>query len=97
MSKFTVKIITETGSPVAQVSYVAEDGSEFMILLPFYPKCWDYRSTLWCPIFEVLGIESNAVCSSVTSSGPRISFFLFDFELTKTLLSQPCERHGHKC
>lgn len=77
MSKFTVKIITETGSPVAQVSYVAEDGSEFMILLPFYPKCWDYRSTLWCPIFEVLGIESNAVCSSVTSSGPRISFFFF--------------------
>lgn len=78
MSKFTVKIITETGSPVAQVSYVAEDGSEFMILLPFYPKCWDYRSTLWCPIFEVLGIESNAVWSSVTSSGPRISFFFSD-------------------
>lgn len=62
MNKFIIKIITETVSSIVQVSYGAKDGSELMILLPLCPKCWNYRSTAWRLTFDVLRIESSAVC-----------------------------------
>jgi hypothetical protein len=43
-----------------QFCYIAQAGLELMILLPWAPKCWDYRSEPLCPASKFL-FESTLI------------------------------------
>lgn len=62
----------ETGSPVAQVAltrYVAENGCEFLILLPLPLKWWDYRNESSCPV-SVMWKSNLEICEHQVNTPP---------------------------
>ena len=45
----------------SETHYIAKDDFELLILLSPYPKGWDYKYMLPCPIYVMLGIEPRAL------------------------------------
>ena len=44
-----------------QICYAAETGFELLVLLPWPPKCWDYRQAPLCLAYTGLGVRPTAL------------------------------------